>query len=109
VTNDLELDVQLKQVFDERLSRFDVATRRPRSRLWRALAVGIVAGSLTLGGAAFAADVNTVAAANGAECAHAFAKLQLWVQSHASDTTARHQLVGEHHPITAADGGCQGH
>ena len=109
MTNDLDLDLQLKQVFDERLSRFAVVTRRRRSRPWRVLAVGIAAASLTLGGAAFAADVNTVAAANGAECAHAFAKLQLWVQSHAGDPAARHQLSGEHHPIIVPDGGCQGH
>lgn len=109
MTNDLDLDLQLKQVFDERLSRFDVAARRRRSRPWRVLAIGIAAASLTLGGVAFAADVNNVAAANGAECAHAFAKIQLWVQSHASEGAARHQLVGEHHPITVADGGCQGH
>lgn len=106
MTNDLDLDPQLKQVFDERLSRFDVATRRRRSRSWRVLAVGIAAASLTLGGAAFAADVNNVAAANGAECAHAFAKLQLWVQSHA-DSAARHQLSGDHHLIIATDSGCQ--
>jgi hypothetical protein len=108
VSNDLDLDLQLKQVFEERLSRFDVAPRRRRPRTWRVLAVGIAAASLTLGGAAFAADVNTVAAANGAECAHVFAKIQLWVQSHAGDP-ASHQLAGEHHAITAVDGGCHGH
>lgn len=108
MTNDLDLDLQLKQVFDERLSRFAVATRRRRPRPWRVLAVGIAAASLTLGGAAFAADVNTVAAANGAECTHVFAKVQLWFQSHAGDP-ALHQLAGEHHPIIATDGGCQRH
>jgi hypothetical protein len=110
VTNDLDLDrdldPQLKQAFDDRLGRFDVARRRRSSRTGRVLAVGIAAASLTLGGAAFAADVNTVAAANGAECAHVFAKVQLWVQSHAGDS-ARHQLSGEHHVIIATDGGCQ--
>jgi len=108
VSNDLDLDLQLKQVFDEQLSRFGVAPRRRRSHLWRVLAVGIAAASLTLGGAALAADVNSVAAANGAECAHAFAKIQLWVQSHAGEPAARHQPVGEHHPIVAS-GGCPGH
>ena len=108
MTNDLNLDLQLKQAFDDRLGRFDVATRRRRSRPWRVLAVGIAAASLSLGGAAFAADVNNIAAANGAECAHVFVKVQLWVQSHAGDL-ALHRLVGEHHPITALDGGCHGH
>ena len=108
MTNDLDLDPQLKQAFDDRLGRFDVATRRRRSRPWRVLTVGIAAASLILGGAAFAADVNTIAAANGAECAQVFAKVQLWVQSHAGDP-ALHQLAGEHHPITAVDGGCHGH
>jgi hypothetical protein len=107
VTNDLDLDLQLKQAFDDRLSRFDVAIRRRRSRPWRVLAVGIAAASLSLGGAAFAADVNTIAAANGAECAHVFAKIQLWVQSHSGDSAARHQLSSEHHLIIATDGACQ--
>jgi hypothetical protein len=105
VTNDL--DLELKQAFDDRLGRFDVATRRRRSRPWRVLAVGIAAASLSLGGAAFAADVNNIAAANGAECAHVFAKVQLWVQWHVGDPTARHQVSGEHHLIIATDGGCQ--
>ena len=107
MTNDLDLDLQLKQAFDDRLGRFDVATRRRRSRPWRVLAVGIAAASLTLGGAAFAADVNTIAAANGAECAHVFAKVQLWVQSHVGDSTARHQVSGEHHWIIATEGACR--
>lgn len=107
MTNDLDLDLQLKQAFDDRLGRFHVATRRRRSRPWRVLAVGIAAASLTLGGAAFAADVNSVAAANGAACAHAIAKLQLWVQSHTGDSAARHQPSGEHHLIVATDGGCE--
>ena len=107
MTNDLDLDPQLKEAFDDRLGRFDVATRRRRPRPWRVLAVGIAAASLTLGGAAFAADVNTIAAANGAECAHVFAKVQLWVQSHAGDSAARHQVSGEHHLIIATEGACQ--
>ncbi|OLC10753.1 MAG: hypothetical protein AUH39_01240 [Chloroflexi bacterium 13_1_40CM_67_9] len=105
-----DLDPQLKQVFDERLSRFDAPTRRRRSHLWLRLAVGVATVSLILGGAAFATDVNAVAAANGAECAHAIAKLELWVRSHAGEPAARHQPVGgEHHLITIADAGCQGH
>jgi len=103
-------DLQLKQVFDERLSRFDAPTRRRRSHVWRRLAVGVATVSLIFAGAAFATDVNTVAAANGAECAHAFAKLELWVRSHAGELAVRHQPDGgEHHPNIIADGGCQGH
>lgn len=85
MTNDL--DLQLKQVFDERLSSFQAPERHRGSRLRRRLVVGVATASLVFAGAAFASDVNTVAAANGVDCANAIEKIQVWVRSHADEAS----------------------
>ena len=109
MTNDL--DVQLKRAFDERLSRFQAPARRHRSRSWRHAAIGVATGLLIFAGAAFATDVNTVAAANGVDCANAVEKIQLWVSLHADDAShagkARPPHDANHVLATiAAHGGC---
>ena len=105
MTNDL--DFQLKQVFDERLGRFDAPPRRRRSRSWRRLAVGAAIASLMFAGAGVAVDVNTVAAANGAGCANVLEKVQLWAHSHggAAAKIDTDRLLAK----LAAHGGCEKH
>ena len=109
MTNDF--DAQLKQVFDERLSRFQAPARRQRSRSWRRPAIAVATASLIFAGAAFATDVNTVAAANGVDCANAVEKIQLWVSLHADDASHAGKARPPHdadHLLAkiAAHGGC---
>ena len=79
MTNDL--DLELKQVFDQRLGRFQAPSPDQRSRSWRHLAVGVATATFIFACAGVATDVNSVAAAKGVICANAIAKIQLWAQS----------------------------
>ena len=85
MTNDL--DLELKQVFDERLSTFQAPERRRHSSARSRFIAGVATVLLVFSGAAFASDVNTVAAANGVDCANALEKIQVWVRWHADEAS----------------------
>ncbi len=109
MTNDL--DLELKQVFDERLSTFQAPERRRHSSVRSRLIVGVATVLLVFSGAAFASDVNTVAAANGVDCANALEKIQVWVRWHADEASHAGKALPTHdtdHLLanTAAHGEC---
>jgi hypothetical protein len=109
MTNDV--DLELKQVFDERLSTFQAPERHRRSRLRSRLVVGVATASLVFAGVAFASDVNTVAAANGVDCANAIEKIQVWVRWHADEASHAGRALPTHDTDhlsanTAAHGEC---
>ena len=105
-----DLDLELKQVFDERLGSFQAPERRRHSRMRSRLIVGVATVLLVFSGTAFASDVNTVAAANGVDCANPLEKIQVWVRWHADE--ASHAGKAPTHDADhllakiAAHGGC---
>ena len=106
-----DIDVALKRLFDERLGGMEPpapTTRRPRRRLRVAMAA--VTGAVVFGGAALAIDVNSVAAANGADCASFPTKVQLWALSHRSDLAGTdHSAAKAELARMVADSGCSPH
>ena len=93
-----DIDTELKRLFDARLEGVKpppLIAGGQRRRLRVAAAAATAA--LVLAGAAFAVDVNSVAAANGADCATFVTKVQLWAQSHRSD------LAGTDHSAAKAE------
>ena len=106
-----DIDAEVKRLFDERLAGVNPPplTTRQRRRPLRVAAAAATA-ALVFAGAALAMDVNSVAAANGADCATFVAKVQLWAQSHRSDLAG-----GDHSAAKAelakmvAESGCSPH
>jgi hypothetical protein len=93
-----DIDMELKRLFDQRLGALTAPspTVRPApSRLRRAAAAVTVI--VVFAGAGLVFDVNSVAAANGADCAGFLTKVQVWAQSHRND------LVGTDHAAAKAE------
>ena len=106
-----DIDMELKRLFDQRLGALTPpsTSRRPAPRRL-GLAAAAVTVTLALAGGALVFDVNSVAAANGADCASFLTKVQVWAQSHRND------LVGTDHAAAkaklaklVAESGCPRH
>jgi len=93
-----DIDADLQSLFDDRL-RGMTPPPRPARRARRNLRVAAAAAIATLvfAGVGLAMDVNSVAAANGADCAGFLTKVQVWAQSHRSD------LAGTDHSAAKAE------
>ena len=103
-----ELDLDLKQLFDERLSRYrpPAPQRRRRARSVRPVqwtAGAAAAAAIALAGAGLALDVNAVAAGNGVDCANLVAKIRFWAEA---KQVARANLTKERVADLMAKSGC---
>lgn len=75
--------MELKRLFDKRLQGVEppARTSRRRRRQLR-VAAAAVSGTVAMAAGALAIYVNSVAAANGADCGSLLTKVQVWAQSH---------------------------
>ena len=106
-----DIDVELKRLFDERLEAMEppLPTSRRRHRRLR-VATAAATAALAFAGAALAIDVNSVAAANGADCATFLTKVQVWAQSHRSDLAwTDHRAARVELAKLVAESGCSPH
>lgn len=76
-----EHDPRLQRIFDERLLRVLPPPRVPRRRSAARFVAASLAVLLTAGSFAFAADVNSAAAAAGLSCTDVLAKVEIWWES----------------------------
>lgn len=76
-----EHDARLQRIFDERLLRVLPPPREPRRRSATRFIAASLAVLLTAGSFAFAADVNSTAAAAGLSCTDVLAKVEIWWES----------------------------
>jgi hypothetical protein len=101
-----DIDMDLKRIFDDRLSRYvPPAGRSSRPRRARLL-VGALVATMAFALAGIAFDVESVAAANGGGCANVVAKLQMWIQK---KTAAGATVAIDERAFVAkiaAEGGC---
>lgn len=106
-----DIDIELKRLFDERLEAHTPplrTKRRAHNRLRIAAAAAIA--TLTLAGAGLVFDVNSVAAANGADCANFLTKVQVWTQIHRSDLAGTdHSAARAELARLVAESGCSPH
>ena len=106
-----DVDADLKRLFDERLDGLKPPPRirrRPRRHLGVAAATATAA--VVVVGAALAIDVNSVAAANGADCATFPTKVQVWAQSHRTDFAGTdHAAAKAELAKMVAASGCSAH
>ena len=106
-----DIDVELKSLFDERLRTLNPPprTRRPR-RTRLGVAAAAATATLVLAATAVAMDVNSVAAANGVDCANFYTKVQVWAQSHRSDVAGTdHSAAKAELARMVAESGCSPH
>src|ERR671936_808570 len=96
-----DIDVELKSLFDERLRTLNPP---PRTRRPRRTRLGVAAAAAT------ATHVNSVAAANGVDCANFYTKVQVWAQSHRSDVAGTdHSAAKAELARMVAQSGCAQH
>ena len=76
-----EHDPRLQRIFDERLLRVLPPPRESRRRSAARFVGASLAVLLTAGSFAFAADVNSAAAAAGLSCTDVLAKVEIWWES----------------------------
>lgn len=106
-----DIDMELKAVFDQRLSAVQPPPRaKPMPRRRMRVVAAVVAATVAAAGAGFVLDINAVAATSGADCASFPAKVQIWAQAH------RGGLAQLDHPASraefakmVADSGCSPH
>ena len=93
-----DIDMELKRLFDQRLGALTPPSARGH-RAFRRLRLAAVAMTVTVAfaGAGLLFDINSVAAANGADCASFLSKVQVWAQSHRND------LAGTDHSAAKAE------
>jgi hypothetical protein len=93
-----DIDVELKRLFDDRLEPMKPPPRTMRRTSGRLrVAAAAATAAVVIAGAGLAIDVNSVAAANGVDCAGFLTKLHVWAQSHRGD------LVGTDHSAAKAE------
>ena len=93
-----DIDVELKRVFDDRLEPMKPPPpARPRTGRRLRIAAAAATATVVIAGAGLAIDVNSVAAANGVDCAGFLTKLHVWAQGHRGD------LVGMDHSAAKAE------
>jgi hypothetical protein len=77
VTNDI--DLELKQIFDQRLAAYTPPVRSPRARLRVAVLAAVA--TVIIAAGIVAADVTRAEASAGVSCPNVMTKLQIWAES----------------------------
>ena len=80
-----DVDPDLKRLFDRQLAALTPPPPVAHHRRQPSIVPAAAAGILVLVGTAFAFNVNSVAAASGADCASFLTKVQVWAQVHRSE------------------------
>ena len=106
-----DVDMELKRLFDQRLGALTPPPRSGRRAPPHArLASAALAVTLAIAAGGLVFDVNSVAAANGADCASFLTKVQVWAQSHRNDLAgADHSAAKAELAKLVAESGCSPH